>query len=382
MSDSLSFRDKMPDTSAWPPSRPPTPIASPLGVSAGYARRLLELVERFGLPRGALLRHAASQLNGWEPMQARIPLHSLIALFRAALGLTGRRDLGLEFGRQVRPDAFDVLGYALMSCDTLGEAIGLVPLYRRVVFDAGYSETQFSLEGDRAKLAWVVLPDADHPGLPYCDILAESLIASWTGFGRWIAGADMPLAEVRFQHAPPDDLAPFVAYFGCPVRFAAGESALLFVADLLAHPLLQADAELNLAMRDEARKAIARGRSDDAIAVQVRQALLPLLPKCEATLEHVAARLGNHPRTLQRRLATADFSFHEILDATRRELAQVYLRDPALSLLDVALLLGYAEQSSFTRAFRGWFGTPPSSWRAAQSDRDRSVKVGPGGTAV
>ena len=72
------------------------------------------------------------------------------------------------------------------------------------------------------------------------------------------------------------------------------------------------------------------------------------------------------PRTLQRRLAGADYSFQDVLDATRRELAQVYLRDPALSALDVALLLGYAEQSSFTRAFRHWFDVTPSSWRQRQ----------------
>lgn len=339
---------------------------SSLGVGAGYARRLFDVVERFGLPRGALLRHAAAGLGGWEPTAARIPLTALVALFRSAMTLTGRRDLGLEFGRQVRPDTFDVLGYALMTCRNLGEAIGLVPLYRRVVFDSGYSETHIGRDGDLVKLSWVMLPEASRAGLPYCDLLAESLIASWFGLGRWISGAEMPLAEVRFRHPAPDDDVPFTSFFGCPVRFAAGENALLFAAGLLSQPLVQADAELNLTMRDEARKAIARSRGEEAIAARVRHALAPLMPKCEATLKHVAASLDLTPRTLQRRLAAADVSFGDLLDAARRELAQVYLRDPALSALDVALLLGYAEQSSFTRAFRHWFATTPSAWRAAQ----------------
>lgn len=335
-----------------------------LCVGAGYARRLFDLVERFGLPREVLKKHAAAQLDGWEPTQPRIPLTALLALFESALTLTGRRDLGLEFGRQARPDTFDALGYALMTCRNLGEAIGLVPLYRRVVFDSGYSETLIGREGADVKLTWVILPDAGRAGLPYSELLTESLIASWYGLGRWIAGAELPLREVRFRHGAPEDPLPFANFFGCPVRFGAGENALLFAPELLAQPLVQADAELNLAMCNEARKAIERRQGESGIAAQVAQMLAPRLPKCEATLKHVAAGLGITPRTLQRRLASADFSFQTVLDDTRRELAQVYLRDPALSALDVALLLGYAEQSSFTRAFRHWFGTTPSAWRA------------------
>ena len=338
----------------------------PLSVGAGYARRLCDLVERFGLPAAVLRRHAAAGLGGWDPAQARIPLPALLALFQSALTLTGRRDLGLEFGRQVRPDTFDVLGYALMTCRNLGEAIGLVPLYRRVVFDSGYSETQFGREGADVKLAWVIVPEATRAGLPYSELLAESLIASWYGLGRWITGAEMPLREVRFRHAAPEDTLPFSTFFGCPVRFSAGENALLFSAALLAQPLVQADSELNLAMCAEARKVIARRGGETGIATLVRQILVPLMPKCEASLKHVAAGMGITPRTLQRRLTGADFSFQAILADTRRELAQVYLRDPALTALDVALLLGYAEQSSFTRAFRNWFATTPSDWRAAR----------------
>lgn len=40
------------------------------------------------------------------------------------------------------------------------------------------------------------------------------------------------------------------------------------------------------------------------------------------------------------------------------------LADPALAQTDVALLLGYTEQSSFIRAFRSWTGMTPGEYRA------------------
>jgi AraC-like DNA-binding protein len=288
-------------------------------------------------------------------------------LFRSALALTGRRDLAVEFAREVRPDTFDALGYALMSCRDLGEAIALVPLYRRVVFDAGYSETVFSVGERSAKLAWVVLPQAAQAGSPYCELLAESLVASWFKLGCWIAGTELPLREVRFAHAAPDDRVPFERFFDCPVRFACGENALLFDRELLGRPLTQADAALNLVMREQARRIIEQLQGEPGLAGQVRQILMRLMPRCEATLPRVAAQLALTPRTLQRRLDAGGLAFHALLGAARRELALLYLRDPALSVLDVALLLGYAEQSSFTRAFRVWFGVAPSVWRAGQA---------------
>ena len=199
----LSFHDTvLPPESATPV----TPRAAP-GANPAYARRLLALVERFGLPPAALLRHAGVQLPERAATPVRLPLQALFALFGSALTLTGRRDLGLEFGREVRPDTFDALGYALMSCRDLGEAIALLPLYRRVVFDAGYSETAFSVDEHSAKLAWVVLPQAVPDGPAYCELLAESLVASWFRLGCWITGSELPLREVRFAHPAPADRA-------------------------------------------------------------------------------------------------------------------------------------------------------------------------------
>jgi AraC-like DNA-binding protein len=320
---------------------------------------LIEVAERFGVTREVLLSAAGlSGFNLSDPY-ARLPMADLIALFKVAATLTGRDDLGLEFGRRVRPGTFSVLGYALMTCRTLGEAISLVPNYRRLVFDIGYSETRFIVADREARLSWHVVSAT----LPYCSSLAESLIASWYNFGRWIAGVELPLKEVRFHHPAPRDRSPHAVFFECPVHFDTGENTLVFADDLLGMPLVQADELLHLAMREQARAAMERAFSQADISHRLRQVLLPLMPKCEATLEHAASALEMSPRSLQRHLGQASFKFQEILDLVRQELARIYLRDPQLSVLDVSLLLGYAEQSSFTRAFRNWFGTTPSSWR-------------------
>jgi AraC-like DNA-binding protein len=69
-------------------------------------------------------------------------------------------------------------------------------------------------------------------------------------------------------------------------------------------------------------------------------------------------------RSLQRRLAEADSTYQSLLDDTRRDLALRHIEDPAKSVTDVTFLLGYSQQSAFTRAFRRWTGMSPSAYRA------------------
>jgi AraC-like DNA-binding protein len=59
-------------------------------------------------------------------------------------------------------------------------------------------------------------------------------------------------------------------------------------------------------------------------------------------------------------------SFQSLLDETRFQLAKSYLLDSSLDLVEMALLLGYSEQSAFTRAFRHWTGMAPAQWRKQQ----------------
>ena len=95
----------------------------------------------------------------------------------------------------------------------------------------------------------------------------------------------------------------------------------------------------------------------------MRALLATNLAQDRARLPQIAQEMQVTPRTLQRKLSESGVSFQQVLDQTRRELAQDYLREGQLALAEIAFLLGYQEQSSFNHAFKEWTGQNPSAFR-------------------
>ena len=68
-------------------------------------------------------------------------------------------------------------------------------------------------------------------------------------------------------------------------------------------------------------------------------------------------------RTLQIHLSEAGLGFSDLLERQRIDTAKTCLQQEHMSLDDVAAMLGYAEQSSFGRAFKRWTGLSPRQFR-------------------
>jgi AraC-like DNA-binding protein len=83
----------------------------------------------------------------------------------------------------------------------------------------------------------------------------------------------------------------------------------------------------------------------------------------EPSAEATAAAMHITSRTLHRRLANEGTNFRLLLQQTRHQLAQQYLQDSRLQLVEVAQLLGYSEQSALSRAFKDWSGQTPAQYR-------------------
>lgn len=84
--------------------------------------------------------------------------------------------------------------------------------------------------------------------------------------------------------------------------------------------------------------------------------------------ERIAREIGMSSRTMRRKLAEEGSSFQQVLDECRMRQAVFEFRTrPDLSIAQIALRLGYAEHSNFTRAFHRWSGQSPHTYRGGLS---------------
>lgn len=332
-------------------------------VSVTCLQGLVEYLEQVGVAPVELLRHVQLTPAILTQRDQRIAASAYLEMLAQGARLSGDPHLGLHLGEAVRPGYYGVLGYLLMSCATLADALHRQARYAALVGDLG--RVTLADEPPRAGLE----PQVAHgwePRLPQQRaLLAEETLAGWVTFGRWITGLDIPPTEVRFQHPAPADIAEYQRIFRCPVRFGQSDNALVFPRRLLGTPLGQADAAVRALFDDYAERLLVRLRQGHNVLDRARERLAAQLAADGPDLERLAGDLALSPRTLQRRLREAGLSFSQLVDETRQQLVLHHLRDPNLDLTDIAFLVGFSEPGSLARAFRRWTGQTLGEYRRA-----------------
>ena len=116
-------------------------------------------------------------------------------------------------------------------------------------------------------------------------------------------------------------------------------------------------------LTEQAEKYLRSLYEQDGIAGELKRKLAELMAYGEANADAACRALRLSRRTLQRRLKAERTSFQKILREVRAELAINYLQDARLRSLEIAMLLGYSNISTFTTAFKSWYDMPPAAYR-------------------
>ncbi|MGE8497086.1 MAG: AraC family transcriptional regulator [Pseudomonas sp.] len=323
---------------------------------ASWTRALRKQLDALGLDSAALCQAAGLDPSQLDDPNGRCPLSRTTRLWQLAVEASGDPALGLKTSQFVSPTTFHALGYALLASSSLREMFERIVRYHRVVSDA--LELVLHETPQAYEFRFRVPPGSPVPAPEALDAFAAIYVRSC----RNRLGRDFAPLAVHLQRPAPADPQPWQAVFRAPVHFGAEDNLLRFSRTAFEQRLDDGNPEL----AEHNERALERSleRLQPATwSSRVRACLAAQLPDGEPSAERVAQTLHLSLRSLQRHLADEGTGYESLLSETRHSLAVQHMRDPRCSISEIAYLLGFADTSSFSRAFKRWTGQAPSQYR-------------------
>lgn len=328
-------------------------------VAARGVRVMLDAFGRLGLDP-AELRHASAldEIELANP-DGELPRSNVYRMWEVAAQQWPRPGLGLAAGAIVPFGAYDLLDYLLATAATLGDGIrGISNYFALATRTAEYVVRE---EGSRVACAmvWRIPPEGVVFELrDYTLAVLASHVNDASGF-----------SPVRVDLQGPSIAGPadYETVFHAPTTLNATRSALVYSRRAWDAPLARRDAVLHQTLQRHAELLLERSSrpTGESVVDRVRGELLHRARVGLPALDDVARAIGIGERTLQRQLRSEGTTFASLVDEVRGSLAREYLRDPGVTISEVAYLLGFSEPSAFSRAFRRWTGKSPRAFRTA-----------------
>ncbi|MCE6977667.1 AraC family transcriptional regulator [Pseudomonas frederiksbergensis] len=307
-----------------------------------------------GLSSEALLAGSGISAADLSRADTRITTNQEMLVCANAVAL--RRDIGLELGRRMHVSSYGMLGYALLTSATLGDALRLALHYPALLGTL----FELSLEEEDERI-WLTAGDyRENPALAPFNV--EFCLVSMKVICEDLLGHPLPLLGARFEHPAPDYKARYAERFDCPLQFDAVSNAFAFDKRWLQQPLPLADAITHQAMTERCRKQNTEFTGRQAWLGRIRQLLAAQLSAAPG-LDGLAEQLNCSARTLRRHLKDLGCSYQELLDELRFEQAKRMLCEDQLPIYRIAEALGFSETASFRHAFVRWSGVAPSQFR-------------------
>jgi AraC-like DNA-binding protein len=320
-----------------------------------------------GLNPAEVLDEVGLQLALFDSPANRISYLARGRLLAHCAQRTACPHFGLLVGQQADLRSFGLLGLLVRTAPDAGAALD--QLVRHFHYQARGAVLGLEVDGDLAVLSYA----SYQPRAAGTDQVGDGAIAIAFNILRELCGRDWMPIELRFAHRKPADVGPFRRFFQAPLQFDAEQYAVLFSASWLARGLPATDPDLRRLLQEQIDKL--EKQHEDDFPEQLRSVLRHALVTGHSGADQIAALFSVDRRTLNRRLNARGTSFRELADEIGFEIARQMLTDSAMQVVQIAEMLGYANASAFTRAFRRWSHSTPARWREdhkASRDRHRS----------
>ena len=327
---------------------------------ATVARLIGETLENdYGIDPAPAFEQANIDTNKFRRPGSRVPLSKMTKLWDICVYITHDRQFGMKAGWRAEPGDFYVLGHAWLASATLSGGLDRIRRYGQVLSTA-IAEIDVRHDGDM-----LVLVEAPHdPGIVVHRTADEAGIVAFFKLCEIIRRKPVRPLKVELVF-PPETARDYLDEFlQCPVTYGNAEEKFYFSREEFEEPLPGYIPDV-LDSTSRIAERYLESLDQSKVATEVRQLLIQMLPSGKADQDSIAGRLYRSTSTLQRQLTAEGTNYRDILESTRRSLAEQYLRDGGYSQAEIAFMIGFSDQSNFARAFKRWTGMSPGQFQKA-----------------
>jgi AraC-like DNA-binding protein len=328
-----------------------------MSVSIFLVRAVIEAAERSGATRADLRARMPFNWQRLEQPDFRLEFEQFERMLSIAVAVTGDEALGLHVAEHMPEGAVDLLAHLAAHAPTMREAVAIASQFVGLAMDGVLLRVRE--EGDAFVVSY-----AFPRSTPLSDrLLAELMMGGLVRLARSFTGPSAVPQLACFEHQRPSYHHEYTRIFGHHQRFGQSATSIAFDREIADRPQMHQHPELYDLLRAEAQRRLDRLTTGVRPVTRLRQYLLAIPPSHIPEISTAARDLGMSERSLRRRLAADGTSYRDVVRSALEASAGRMLRDPARSIKDTAVALGFADAAAFHRAFKRWTGMTPGEYR-------------------
>jgi len=326
------------------------------GIPASNIKPLIKLMVTQGADLRDLLHDTGIQLQDFTDINQTLLFGQYLSLIKNTRASRLNPLYALQLGEQFFINHDGVLACRVMSSESTLDAMQLLTEYQHLFtqiltlsLDVNEEYGVFTVE--EAIPLGSTLPHF----VEYCYSALYSL-------GKFCIGHENVQLHFEFTYDNPGKDQEFSEFFNNPVTFNCAQNRVLIPRHVLDQPILFANQQAandNERLCQQHLKQINR----DQVVIQKVKRIIRDIPFNELSIETLGERLHMSPRTLRRHLQAQGVSYKTLLENERKRIALKQMKTNDISIEALAIQLGYQNASSFSRAFKRWFGVAPHHYK-------------------
>lgn len=312
-------------------------------------------MRELGVELGELFEAAGIREDLFDDRDNRIPYPTLGRLLAECERRSNCEHVVLLICQHTRLADFGLAGRIALCAETSGE--GLQRFVDHYNLHSSAAIVSLVTSGNFTRFMYAI---AEHGMTNTRQFQLGAMVIGYNVLQELFGGAWRP-AVITVASRAPVNLRSAQKFFQAPLRFDSDESAVIFETRWLDQRLPPVDPLVRQQVEAEARARRSAILGD--LPATLRRILRKQLVIGDCSMEHTAAMLGIHRRTLDRRLQEHGVQYGKLLEAVKDDVARQLLRDTDLQVQKIADALHFSSAANFATAFHRWAGMTPSEYR-------------------